>query len=366
MPFIELINASDNGIDALDIGCGRGEWLEVLREVGLKARGVDLDEGMLAGCRLQDLDVLHGNALDVLKEMPDQSLSIVSAFHVVEHITFEEVRLLIRQALRVLKPGGLLILETPNPENIVVATSLFYLDPSHVRPLPAELLSFAVEYEGFSRNTIVRLQEPAGIDSAIKLDLIQVLNAVSPDYAVVSQKEGEAHLLEQFDSAFQKSYGITLNALAQRYQAQENQQHDQLVDQTNRWISYCENRLSQADERYEFLHNRNLLLERRIERLEAIFMQFGAIKSILKRALSKFKGLFRRALALLKRIPFLYKGGVYVSKKLGLHPFLQRLARPGSTSLSTRLVNESAQPSARVEHIHAQLKKAHKGKQEDA
>ena len=87
------------------------------------------------------------------------SLTVVSAFHVVEHIPFETLRQLVDEAYRVLKPGGLLILETPNSENLVVGTSSFYLDPTHQRPLPAQLLTFVVEYAGFERVKTLYLQE---------------------------------------------------------------------------------------------------------------------------------------------------------------------------------------------------------------
>ncbi|MGE9641913.1 class I SAM-dependent methyltransferase, partial [Escherichia coli] len=77
----------------------------------------------------------------------------------VEHIGFANVQLLIEESFRVLKPGGLLILETPNPENIVVASSSFYLDPTHTQPIPNQLLAFLTEYTGFNRTKILRLQE---------------------------------------------------------------------------------------------------------------------------------------------------------------------------------------------------------------
>src|SRR6185437_6360076 len=132
----------------------RGEWLEMLRDEGYQAAGVDMDEGMLQGCRERGLNARRGDALTALRELPDESMNLVSAFHLVEHMAFDDVRALLREARRVLKPAGLLILETPNPENIVVGTSLFYLDPTHLRPIPPELLSFAVEFEGFRRNTV--------------------------------------------------------------------------------------------------------------------------------------------------------------------------------------------------------------------
>ena len=142
LPFKELYENPQ----AIDLGCGRGEWLELLKEQGFDAQGVDLDEGMLTACIERGLKVQLADALTVLRSLPNESQTIVSAFHLVEHIPFSDLQILIQEALRVLKPAGLLIMETPNPENIVVATNNFYLDPTHTRPIPPQLLSFLPEY----------------------------------------------------------------------------------------------------------------------------------------------------------------------------------------------------------------------------
>jgi SAM-dependent methyltransferase len=206
---------------ALDLGCGRGEWLELLGETGFAARGVDLDEGMLAACRERGLDVATEDALASLRAQPDASLALVSAFHLVEHIPFEAVQELITEAWRALQPGGLLIIETPNPENLVVATSGFYMDPSHLRPIPPQLLEFVVEFGGFARHRVVRLQEPPQLHGAVHLELMNVLNGVSPDYGVVAQKGAEPAVTALFDAAFATSFGLELSTLAQRYDAQQ-------------------------------------------------------------------------------------------------------------------------------------------------
>ena len=221
-PFLQALTTTFDAPQALDLGCGRGEWLELLGEQGFKARGVDLDEGMLAACRERGLDVATLDALTSLRAQPDASLALVSGFHLVEHIDFDDVQTLIVEALRVLQPGGLLIMETPNPENLVVATSGFYMDPSHVRPIPSQLLEFVVEFHGFGRHRVVRLQEPKQLAGSAHLDLINVLDAVSPDYSVVAQKAAPEALAHVFDAAFSANFGLTLVALAQRYDAERN------------------------------------------------------------------------------------------------------------------------------------------------
>lgn len=222
LPFVlPLLKAYPAG-KALDVGCGRGEWLELLDEQGFDALGVDLDDGMLQACREKNLNVETADAVTYMKGLTASSLCIVSAFHVAEHLPFEVLQQLVQQALRVLVPGGLLILESPNPENITVGTNSFYLDPTHQRPIPPELLSFLPEHYGFARCKVLRLQESAHLHDASHIGLMDVLGGVSPDYAVVAQKQGVPLLMEALTPAFDTHYGLTLNHLAKR--------HEQAVD----------------------------------------------------------------------------------------------------------------------------------------
>tara|TARA_Y100000815_G_scaffold131302_1_gene118529 strand:- start:13044 stop:14513 length:1470 start_codon:yes stop_codon:yes gene_type:complete len=200
------------------LGCGRGEWLELLGDHGYKAQGVDIDDTMLSACRDLGLTVTTSDAIEFVKRLPDASQLAVSGFHIVEHIPFSELHEIVSESLRVLVPGGLLILETPNPENIVVGSCSFYLDPTHERPIPPLLLAFLPEYAGFNRTKILRLQQSPEILSNPSPDLLSVLNGVSPDYAVVAQKDGPAGLLEACEPAFEVEYGVTLEALAAKYQ----------------------------------------------------------------------------------------------------------------------------------------------------
>jgi O-antigen chain-terminating methyltransferase len=219
-PFVEPLAQLDQGAKTIDLGCGRGEWLELMSELGFKSHGVDLDQGMLSGCVELGLSVAQGDAIDFLAALPSQSQLIVSAFHVVEHISFEQLQRVVSEALRVLKPGGLLIMETPNPENIIVSTCNFYLDPTHQRPIPPQLLSFLPEYVGFARVKTIRLQESKSLLQSASLTLQDVLGGVSPDYAVIAQKTAAAELLQKTDSAFEDEYGLSLDTLATRYTAQ--------------------------------------------------------------------------------------------------------------------------------------------------
>lgn len=220
LPFIEPLRSIYSDTRAIDLGCGRGEWLELLKESGFDAQGVDLDEGMLAACRERGLNVETADVLVALKALPDESQLVVSGFHIAEHLPFPDLQTLVQEALRVLKPAGLLILETPNPENIVVGSCNFYLDPTHQRPIPPQLLSFLPEHYGFARSKLLRLQESVDLSEGRAPSLKDVLGGVSPDYAIVAQKAADESTLAAMRSAFEPEHGISLEALADRYDRQ--------------------------------------------------------------------------------------------------------------------------------------------------
>lgn len=217
LPFIERLVEIYPDCLVLDVGCGRGEWLELLGEYGVDARGIDQDLGMLEACQSIGLPAEQGDALEALRVMPHESVAAVTGFHIAEHIPFEQLQELFAEAFRIIKPAGLLILETPNAENLVVGAHSFYLDPTHERPIPQLLLSFLAENSGFLRNKILRFQEDPQLLKEDRVSLFQVLGGVSPDYAVVAQKKDKKEKLALFDELFSKEYGVSLDLLASKY-----------------------------------------------------------------------------------------------------------------------------------------------------
>lgn len=242
LPFVHPLKTLYPSCPVLDLGCGRGEWLELLQLHGFSPRGVDLDDGMLEACVALHLVAEHDNALSALEALDDNSQAVVSAFHLVEHVPFTDVQKLVSEALRVLKPAGLLIMETPNAENLVVGTSSFFLDPTHEKPVPLDLLSFLTEFSGFSRSKVIRLQEDPALRESQHLTLMDVLGGASPDYAVVAQKASIPEHLAMFDDSFERDYGISLESLAQRYEAQLAQRYESRLDQ--RYESHLDQRRS--------------------------------------------------------------------------------------------------------------------------
>jgi len=137
--------------EVLDLGCGRGESLRVFGERGIPARGVDGSAQMVARCREQGLRAEQGDLFAVLAAQGEASLGGVVSFHVIEHLAPESLERLTRLAWRTLAPGGVLILETPNPLSLVVAARNFWLDPTHLRPVHPARLELLLHGAGFEQ-----------------------------------------------------------------------------------------------------------------------------------------------------------------------------------------------------------------------
>jgi O-antigen chain-terminating methyltransferase len=201
LPYVDIVRSAGAGTDdapVIDLGCGRGDWLEILREHGLVAVGVDSNRMFLGMCAVRGLNVVEGDVLEVLSSMPDGSAGAITGMHIAEHLPFEVLIRMLDECRRVLRVGGVLALETPNPENAWVGSHLFYMDPTHRNPLPPLALRWLVEARGFAdarieRWTIARdigappllAPEVPGATS-LNVLLTQIHNA--PDYAIIARR----------------------------------------------------------------------------------------------------------------------------------------------------------------------------------
>ncbi len=194
LPLLAACGAGRPGRPVLDVGCGRGDWLALLRDAGLEARGVDASPEALAECP-PGLDVACAEGVRALRALPAGSLGAVTAFHVVEHLTLETLLALLRESGRALAPGGLALFETPDPENLLVGACHFYADPTHRRPIPAPTLQFLAERCGFARTEIRRLNPfeaapaPGAGEEPFAREIANRLYGPR-DYALVAWKDG--------------------------------------------------------------------------------------------------------------------------------------------------------------------------------
>ena len=118
----------------LDIGCGRGEFLEMMRDAGVPAKGIDLSEESVATCRHKGLDAEVADLFVYLENLPEASLDGIFCSQVVEHLPPERLPEMIRLCASRLQRNGVIAIETPNPECLAIFATHFYLDPTHQRP----------------------------------------------------------------------------------------------------------------------------------------------------------------------------------------------------------------------------------------
>ena len=143
--------------NVLDIGCGRGEFLEMMREAGIPARGIDLSEESVATCRHKGLEAETADLFEYLDELPEASLDGIFCSQVVEHLPPERLPEMIKLCASRLQRAGAIAIETPNPECLAIFATHFYLDPTHTRPIPPPLLAFYMEEFGIGRLETRRL-----------------------------------------------------------------------------------------------------------------------------------------------------------------------------------------------------------------
>jgi len=143
--------------NVLDIGCGRGEFLEMMRDAAIPARGIDLGAESVALCRLKGLDAEIADVFPYLASLGEGSLDGIFCSQVVEHLPPERLPEMIRLCAQRLARGGVIVIETPNPECLAIFATHFYLDPTHTRPVPHPLLMFYLEEYGVGLIELRRL-----------------------------------------------------------------------------------------------------------------------------------------------------------------------------------------------------------------
>ena len=181
----------------VDLGCGRGEFLDLLRTNGINGTGVDLDPSALAACREKGIEVAEQGIIEYLAGRQSGEFDAIFAAHVVEHLPPQQLPEFFDLAYGALEPGGLLALETPNPGCLAIFAGDFYVDPTHYKPLPSAQLDFHLREAGFGKIE-VHERNPAVdlIPEVRQLDEIEGLKGFRErffgglDYAIIARKIG--------------------------------------------------------------------------------------------------------------------------------------------------------------------------------
>lgn len=195
--YLEFFAGREN---VLDLGCGRGEFLTLLRENGIPAKGVDITDDMVSCCKTLGLDVEQADIFEYLEQVEDGVLDGVFCNQVVEHFTTQQLFRLIQLLNKKVRVGAPVVIETINPGNLASSANGFYMDLSHVRPVHSSTLSFLMETNGFPLQKIIYLHPETdkevprlNIEGAEEFnDKMQNVNRLlfgARDYAIVAYKQ---------------------------------------------------------------------------------------------------------------------------------------------------------------------------------
>ncbi len=174
----------------LDLGCGRGELLLMLRDAGVAASGVDSDPALVRAAQRRGLEVVEGDVLDILMEQPEGHLGAITAIHLLEHLESGRLLRVLQEARRALRPGGVFLAECPNPLSLRVGAALFWRDPTHVRPLLPDVLELFLETSGYEVSSVEFLH-PFPEDQRLATSALDVADDMSPELAEVYQRLAE-------------------------------------------------------------------------------------------------------------------------------------------------------------------------------
>jgi len=188
LKYFKQYAKSENPI--LDVGCGRGEWVNLLTESGYKSIGIDTNSHMIQSASSISNNLLNIDVFSYLHNNVNKVFSAVTAFHVVEHFYFNDLIRFLELSYQNTMDGGLILLETPNPENFIVGSCNFYMDPTHKKPLPPPLLKFLVESVGYTNVNIIYPYKNSKIKYQNK-SIESLYNnhiGISADYAIIGYK----------------------------------------------------------------------------------------------------------------------------------------------------------------------------------
>ncbi len=167
----------------VDIGCGRGEFLSLLRDAGIRAYGVDSDESMVNAGRGEGLNVVLEDAFDHLRGLEPGAVDGVFCSQVAEHLETPKLLALLELCLAKLAPAGVIVVETPNPESLSILSRFFYTDLTHVRPIHPDALRWAMEAVGFEG---VRVQRVQPVEEGVRLEPLPPELAAQEGWATVA------------------------------------------------------------------------------------------------------------------------------------------------------------------------------------
>ena len=186
-PLVELLIRQDKDQRFLDIGCGRGEWLEKWHKKVHKSIGIEIDSKMADYCVNNGFKIIQDDAINSIKSFSDESFDLITIFHMIEHLDNNYLNELITSCYRILAKNGILIIETPSIDSLSVSTKSFYLDPTHINHVNPDGFAFLLEQKGFLKSEYFYING-GPLSSASPLKITRILNGVAQDISFIATK----------------------------------------------------------------------------------------------------------------------------------------------------------------------------------
>ncbi len=319
-----------NNLNALDIGCGRGEWLEKLSSSGFKCLGIEINESMVRKCLEYGLNILQGDALNILKSLPDNHYSLISIFHVIEHLDKNYLDKIFAECKRLLTPGGLFLIETPSIDNIIVSSKTFYLDSSHINKINPDNLVYSLEKSGFIFAKYYYINS-GPLYNAHPQNLTRVLNGIAQDLSVIASNTNILNECKPFEvSQIEDTLVQGLSTLEAATEFDQSlRSSDQRIIDNELTLFKIEKRLMVLEAQYKSLKNvyeifNNSLPLKALRFFKKIIYKYiKLIFLLLKKFLNLFFNRFPKIsllniLKFVKNNNFIISIIVYVLRKLGM------------------------------------------------
>ena len=287
--LIDTLVCFHPNMNLLDIGCGRGELIQRFSSKFKDSIGIEKDTNMVDICKRSNINVIQGDAIKLLENFDSESLSVITAFHIIEHLTKSQLLELIKHCRRILKPDGILILETPSIDNLLVSTKVFYLDDTHINHINPDGITFTLENSGFDKVNYFYING-GPLMSADPLNLTRVLNGVAQDLLIIACKnENIGNFVFKDNMLWQSKLRIAPSTLeaATDYDFKMNTSSSNTFE-----------KLSELEVEFSNLNNKYIYLERNFNQLRHEMRIYNIFKNIAKYPYIKFKKIISHSLSL--------------------------------------------------------------------
>tara|TARA_X000001036_G_scaffold439565_1_gene491173 strand:+ start:4110 stop:5366 length:1257 start_codon:yes stop_codon:yes gene_type:complete len=345
--LLDYIFSISNNPTALDIGSGRGEWLQKCSEKGFDARGIEINSEMIKESNKYNLTVLNGDAIEILQKIPNQSISFVTAFHVIEHLSHDQIEILFKECRRIVSNNGICLFETPSIDNLIVSTKSFYLDPTHKNPINPDYIKYLLSHLGFEKVKYYYLNG-GPLSGESNFTLTRVLNGVAQDLLILAIKSStDIKLVSNQISKWESNLNVGITT----FQASED-----FDNQLMKNISFLKNSITNLENEVHHLKKINLSLQseqilikkqtNQLYRSSFIYSirVFSKAKKIIKYFVNIYKviftKLFRKLYLILSSIPFV-RSFVFSSKSyIIFKPLLYLLKAFGQESYFLKITDQ--------------------------